>query len=262
MSQAALFKLLNQEFTRSQANNPQYSLRAFAKRVGLQPSTLSRILSGKRAITRQTGKRILDRLCVDPQVSGDLIKQLKGRYDSRAPRTDSIIRYMQLSSDQFQAISEWYHLAIFSLAETPDFEMNPEWVAKRLGIKKQMAAQALERLKRMSLIVQNPEGKWKSNGEALTTSADIADVSIQKAHFQSLELARRSLEEDLLEERDFSFVTMAISRKKLPEAKKRIREFRRQLCEFLESGEKDEVYRMNVQLFPLCRKKSERKNRV
>lgn len=37
----------------------------------------------------------------------------------------------------------------------------------------------------------------------------------------------------------------------LPEAKELIRSFRRKLVEFLESSEKEEVYKLNIQLFPL-----------
>jgi hypothetical protein len=50
-------------------------------------------------------------------------------------------------------------------------------------------------------------------------------------------------------------MTMAIDPKKLPQAKERIRDFRRGLSEFLESGNRSEVYRINIQLMPVTKKR-------
>ena len=44
---------------------------------------------------------------------------------------------------------------------------------------------------------------------------------------------------------------MAIDPTKLPEARRRIRQFRDELCDYLESGDQTEVYRWNMQLVPL-----------
>jgi len=45
-------------------------------------------------------------------------------------------------------------------------------------------------------------------------------------------------------------MTMAIDPKNLPEAKKLIREFRKNLSVLLEEGTKTEVYDLNIQLLP------------
>ena len=66
-----------------------------------------------------------------------------------------------------------------------------------------------------------------------------------------------SLEKDPIDVRDMSGITMAISTRKLPEARKLIMDFRRKLCAFLEDGHKDAVYRLNVQLFPLSQEETQ-----
>ena len=45
-------------------------------------------------------------------------------------------------------------------------------------------------------------------------------------------------------------MTMAIYPKKLPMAKTMIRDFREQLCQYLETDNKTEVYELAIQLFP------------
>ena len=48
-------------------------------------------------------------------------------------------------------------------------------------------------------------------------------------------------------------VTMAIDAKKIPQAKKLIREFQRQISAVLETGTKTEVYKLCVHMLPLSK---------
>lgn len=103
-------------------------------------------------------------------------------------------------------------------------------------------------LKRNSLGVLSPTG-----GEFCTTS-DVANSEIRRSHLQNIELMRLSLERDGLNVSDPTAMTMAIDPTRIPEAKKRIRKFRRDLCRYLEGGRKLEVFRIYLHLFPLSRK--------
>ena len=51
-------ELLRQEFERRRAGNRRYSLRAFAKSIGTDHSTLSQILRGRRRLTARTITRL------------------------------------------------------------------------------------------------------------------------------------------------------------------------------------------------------------
>ena len=47
-------------------------------------------------------------------------------------------------------------------------------------------------------------------------------------------------------------MTMAINKEKLPEAKERIKKFRRELSQFLNEGEtNNEVYNLSISLYPV-----------
>ena len=146
-----------------------------------------------------------------------------------------------------------YYFAILSLAETEDFIDEPEWISDRLNISINESRKAIDILKKINLLEMNKDGKWQASGNQFSTPSDIANMSIRKNHFQSLELAKKSLETDDVDSRDFSGVTMAINPQKIPEAKNMIKEFRRILCDFLEDGDQKEIYRLNVQLFGLSK---------
>ncbi|MGZ3740999.1 MAG: DUF4423 domain-containing protein, partial [Bdellovibrionota bacterium] len=56
------------------------------------------------------------------------------------------------------------------------------------------------------------------------------------------------------EERDITSMTMAIDPRRLPLAKTLIRKFRFRLADLLETGDRTEVYNLNVQLVPVTKK--------
>ncbi len=243
-------KILRGEMDRAKGRNPSFSLRAFAKRLGLQPSALSEIMNGKRMVSKKMANKVLERLCVPPNERAALLSGLDRNGKMSDPETAELI---QVNMDHYYMIADWYHFAILSLSETPHFRGEPQWIADHLNITAGEAKQALIRLERLGLLERNKKNQLTWSGVHFTTTTDIANLSLRKSHYQNLELAKDSLDKDDVEERDFSSMTMAIDPKKIPEAKKRIREFRRSLSAFLENGEKTQVYRICLQLFPLSR---------
>ena len=245
--QAELLTIVSAELTQARAKNPQYSLRAFARRVGLHPSALSEILSGRRPFTKMTGGKILDRIDVAPEQAIRLRAALKGKHRSSPHQTVRSRGYHVLTADQIHVLADWYHFAIRELARTHGFTKDPAWIATRLGLRKRDAAAALRRLERLKLLDEEPV--------QVTTTHDVHSSVLQRAHRQHMELAIEALNDVDVAERDITGITMAIDPAKLPEAKRRIMKFRRELCEFLEDGKKSEVFRLNVQLFPMTKKK-------
>lgn len=149
-------------------------------------------------------------------------------------------------------ISDWYYLAVLSLAEVRGFQSEPQWIAKRLGITAREAKAALDTLIRLKMLKKSRKG-WIPTGETFRTTSDIPDSSIRKNHFQSLEQAAQSLRSDPIELREISGSILAIDPKRVPEVKQLLREFKRGLSERLSLGPKREVYRLNFQFFPISK---------
>ena len=89
----------------------------------------------------------------------------------------------------------------------------------------------------------------------IATSHDIPSKAIRVFNEQILEKAKHALHEQSVEERDFTTMTMAVARRRLPEAKRIIREFRRKMSRTLETGARDDVYMLSVQFFSLMKEK-------
>jgi transcriptional regulator with XRE-family HTH domain len=232
--------------------NPSYSMRSFAKTIGISQSLLSLVLSGKRRVSKKTLQKMEDILGLELGSSNDSIGT-NFPYPKEGAKD-----FQQISLDTFALLSEWFHYAILSLLELPDAQLNSIWIAKRLGITPLEARLAISRLKRLNLI-SNIDGKWRQSSRPLKVENTKSTTATRKYHRQILQKAEESLENDPFETRDFSSMTFAVDPRLIPFARKRIQEFRRQLVKELEQmGTPQEVYQLAVQIYPVTRKPGEK----
>jgi uncharacterized protein (TIGR02147 family) len=251
------------------AKNPKYSLRAFARYLDIEASALSQVLNGKRYLSVEKIDHILSKLDLNPieqeNFRSSLAKAKKNAGHQRfTPEMKAILRETQnrdafdqktreVSVDQFKVIADWYHYAILELTLTRDFQSNTEWIARKLEISNSEATLAVERLFSLQLL-EDQNGRWKKTAVQLS-SADkhLTTGAHRRRQRQVLEKSLKSLENDPIEVRNHSAMTLSIDEKKVPEAKRRIQKFMNELTEFLETGTQTKTYEMIVNLFPLER---------
>ncbi|MEQ1723693.1 MAG: TIGR02147 family protein [Pseudobdellovibrio sp.] len=242
-----------------QRKSPSFSLRAYAKKLSLAPSALSEILNGKRKISKKLATRILDKMNLDPQEASTILNHFDQKMLDvvrKNPRPQKSIDFLQLSSDQFNLISEWQHFAILSLMETKGFKSDPIWIAKKLSLAQPVVNQAIERLLRLGFIFKKNK-KLITNKKALITSDNIPNQAVRKSHYVDLTLAEKALDACPVNERDFTAITIAANSKNLEKAKQMVRDFQDELTLCLEEGDKNEVYKFTFYLYPLTSRKPE-----
>lgn len=240
---------LQRELMKRCEKNPNYSLRSFAKSIGVQPATLSHILRGSRKITARTIKNISYSLHIKPE---DIQKFI----DSEAiPQTD----VQQLAIDHFHYISEWYHLALVELLTLKNFKNDPKWMAKTLGISTSEVNIALERLVRLEILKQNKDGKYiPTHSVRSTTHFEGTNSALKKLQKQYLAKSIESIDVIDNDERDHTGVCFSVNKTDIPELKNKIKNFRRELMKFAERRtDRDEVYQLSVSLFPLSNTEKE-----
>jgi transcriptional regulator with XRE-family HTH domain len=232
-------------------------MRAFAKLLRIENSALSKILRGRRRLTRPMLLNLASRLGLGPSEIASFERYLIEN-DSRSG-VDPVgppIHYEQLTLDAFTVISDWYHYAILELTRLKDFRPDAKWVANVLDISPVEVTAAVERLVRLGLM-KAEEGKWTVVANHTTINNHFTDAAFRKFQRQVLEKAVVALEQIPLEARDQTNVTMAIDTRRLPEAREMIKNFRRKLSQFLESSEAlDQVYQVSISLYPLTQIKA------
>ncbi len=232
-------EILKSELDERKALNEAYSLRSFARFLGISPTTLSQVISGKRSLGRNTQDKVL----------------LKLGYQNKSSRALNVSKKekktVMLEEDVFELIGNWHYFAILSLGEIKGSKADPRWIAKRIGITVPQANHAMTRLSRLKIIEIGDDGSFFQVAASLVTSDEVPSAAIQEYHKSTLKLAQSKIEELSVEEREFRCVTIAGNSKKIKKAKEIIKELKDMVVDSLETGTRDEVYQLSIQLFPL-----------
>lgn len=253
--------ILGRELEKRCKQNARYSLRAFARELGLSPSRVSEVLSGKQGLSRNAATKVASVIGLegrDIELFCDLVESQHGR--SQLNRDLARIRlekhrrdseYLEVDLDSFHIISEWYHFAILQMIGLKGFKSDPVWIARALGIAPAEATSALQRLTRLKMI-ENKDGKIRQLQEFIRVKEDVPSEVARQTHRQILARALGALECQSVTEREYSANLIAIDRAQLPDAKKWLRAFRRRFSQKLSrSRDKNNVYCLSMQFFNL-----------
>ncbi|WP_413578033.1 DUF4423 domain-containing protein [Bdellovibrio sp. HCB290] len=251
--------ILIEELRKRQRKNPSYSLRAYARDIGLSVSRLSEVLNSKAGLSDARAAVIADRLHFkgkDKAYFIDLVQAEHARSKiAKRSATERLKAYRmslkKIADEDFHLIADWQNLAVLELIDIPGVSQNFHEIANRLQITVAEAEATINRLLQIGLL-KEMDGRWLTSDSDSTTSADIPSTAIQNFHRQMLGRAQRSLQADPVESRDLSSVVFGLDSEQLAYAKDRIREFRRMLSQELAAmPSKNKVYSLSIQLFEL-----------
>lgn len=256
--------LLRSKLAERQALNSRYSMRAFARDLGLAPSRMSEILKGKQRLSAQKAKEISQALGLSDsekeffvlQVAAEASRSRKARREAQEALSRLVANQpvSSLTEDQFHVISDWYHFAILELLQTKECQSTTRWIARRLGITEIQAQEALERLIRLGLVKQE-RGRLLSTEVHLQTTYEVPSESIRRFSRQILELAQNAIVHQSVMERDIGTLTVAIHPDEIPSIKEFLRKKRRALNRKLYEKSRvqkpTEVYVLATQFFRL-----------
>lgn len=254
--------MLRAELAERQERRTSYSTRAFARDLGLSAAYLTLLLQGKRRLALKRAQELL-RHTRWPKAKRRLflgLIQVEAAVDPAA-RRDALAEVAEAAAgqkehpalplDTFRLISQWHHSAILELVETAGFDGEPLAIARRLGISPAQADVSVARLIRLGLLTQTPQGLVKTN--ATVEVGSVPSKAIRTHHREMLELAQRALDEQSFDQREVSGMITAIDPKLLPELKAKMTQFRKEVLELAQSGDRTAVYRLSLQLFRLDR---------
>ncbi len=228
--------ILKSELNRRISDNQNYSLRAFARSLKLDPSTLSKIISGQRKVGVRAKANLIRKLGIENQLEKD--------------------EFSQISDEHVEQIPEWYDTAILEQLTVTGFKATKQNLVKVFDLSEWQIASSIERLEKLGLIEVSKTGVIRdiTSGQTSTITPSVTTVTKRKIQRQFLEKAIRSIDHDPLDLRDMTTITCSIDPAKIPEAKERIKEFRRELADFLTSGRKSRcVFNVSFALYPVSK---------
>lgn len=237
---------LREELEKRIERNPKFSLRAFARMLNVEPSSLSQILNAKRKLTDSMCLRLGKMLDLSPHEFNSLMDRKLDDKNRRASTYDS------LSPEHFNVIADWYHYAILELTHLDGFIPTAQFVAKVLKISIPQVQSAVERLCRLGYMRIKNEQWIDQSGDVTTMGNPYTTPAFRKLQTHVLQKAIDAMEEIPYELRSQTSMTLPVSLERLEEAKEKIHKFRRELSDFLREGSsKDEVYHLSLSLYPV-----------
>jgi uncharacterized protein (TIGR02147 family) len=250
-----------------QRANPAFSMRAFAKHIGLGQSAVSQVLSGKKNLSFESASRIAQKLKLEEkdaeyfrilvQIETTRDPEVKKALVLKAQTLNSDHKVRDLSVDLFSTIADWYHAVIENLTEIVGFTFTPSEISKTLGISKHEAELAIERLLRLEIIEKDPKhpNKYRRVPEYTLTTSDVPNKALRLFHKQMLEKTIESLETQSPKEKFIGTETIAVSKDSLPQIFELADEFLKKVVKISESSKlKTDVYHLAVQFFNLTPK--------
>lgn len=262
MQEMSYLTIIENEFSARASLNESYSMRAFARDLDLSASQLNDIVKGRKGLSSNKAMVIAKNLGLE----GSEVLVFKALVEKEHGRSERIknlaVKFLEentyknnfkaLSQDSFAILSDWYHFAILSCMELDQYDGSIDFIVEKLGLDYDVVQPAIKRMLREEMIDLN-RGRFYPTNEMYTTSHDIESKALKNSHKQTLKQAIECIETVPVELRDITSITMAIDPEKIPEAKEMIKDFRRKMSSFLESGNKTEVYNINLQLVPVSK---------
>ena len=236
-----------------QKANPQYSLRAFARDIGVHHGTLGQVLKGTRPLPIKVANSVVNKLKLSPKEKTLFMESLmRKKLSIDSIKIDEHEERFMLDESFYKVLAEWEHVAILELFNLHGFEGSLEEITTRLNLSKNRAEVALNNLIICGLLIMDDEGKMNLAHPELRSTEDIKSQALRDSHIETMQMGIEKIESVEVELRDFSSMTVALSLDKLPEAKTIIREFRMKMGALLKDSEiKTDVFQLAIQFFPL-----------
>ena len=238
------------------------TLERWAKKLNYRsPRSIAMVLKGQRLPSEEliiafsvdlnhseAERRYFELLVRKEKYQGNLPKAIADELHKLNPQ---LVRRKTLEAEVFTYVSAWHNYVVLQLFSTPGFQCDSDWISKRLGGKltKEDVDASLNLLERLNLIKRDENGKMCRSADNLFTMEDIPSAAVRRHHSEQMEQARDALQRQPMNEREFTCLTLRVSRSKIAEVKKAIREFRDKFDrDFFDEDSKD-ICQLNLQFF-------------
>jgi uncharacterized protein (TIGR02147 family) len=243
-----------------------FTLRYMANKLSVDSAHVSRILTKKRGLSTKLvpafadllGLKYAERRYFETLVLYNHSRKLldKERFLKRLQQLMPV-QSSRVDVRKYRFYSEWWHTAIRTLLAIRDFKIDQaDQIAQTLvpSVRQNAVKESLELLLEFELVFEDENGYLKPTEKHLSTGDLWTSHMINQYQEKSMKLGSYALSKTPRELRDISTVTVGVGAKDLPKLKDVLKEYRNAIIQLAtRNDDPDEVYQLNVQLFPLTR---------
>jgi len=167
-----------------------------------------------------------------------------------------------IEGDSFRYFESWKNPVLRELAPAmPGAKPLALARACRPEITAAEVTESLNFLVKADLLKKDKDGNYKQTERGVTTGPmEVTPIAVREMHRQMGEFALEAIEGVVQDERHFSGLTLGITRDAYEKIVQEIAEFRKRIITIATQDDgMDEVYRLNVQFFPMTNKSFNKK---
>ncbi len=236
-----------------------FSYRQFSSLLGLKsPNYLQLVIQGDRNLSEPLADRFakLAKLSEGDRLYFSALVRLANAKDEGAVKQAEkqiLVARKKMTTSYLEKVkteilSHWYHMLVRESVALKDFEPSGEYISRKLSglISPEQAEASLQLLVVAGLLNKGPEGRLYAVDQVLDTGDGIFSFQMMhKTHGETLMEWGRNLSQLNPKEQELGLIHIPISSQKIPELRKRIRQFQDEIIGWL--GNEDEADRL-VQL--------------
>lgn len=249
-----------------------FSYRSFSASLGIKASNfLQWIIEGKRDLAE---KKIFPVATIigleDKEVEYFYLLVKFGQSKTISEKDDYLNKLLELRKPfiisvldeyQYEHFNNWYNEAIRVLLNMINFNPNEQYAFRRLArmlrpkITESEARNSIKKMMALGLVKKDNRGYIRQTDKIISTGDEVKSFFIKRYHEEMIDLAKASIDNFSSAERDVSGITMNVSDKCFQLIKKEIQQTRKRILELIEMDEEsDNLYQMNIQIFPIAKK--------
>ncbi|OGJ88315.1 MAG: hypothetical protein A2268_05395 [Candidatus Raymondbacteria bacterium RifOxyA12_full_50_37] len=257
-------------FAEKKRLNPSFSYRVFNRLAGIRsPSLFMEVVKGKRNLSRKALSAFARAFGLKPAETRFFTLLVKFTQAKDLSEKQAYLEQMRgltpnvdrkiVPASHYDYYSCWYNPIIRELACTLDWKGDYLTLAKAVHppITKGQAHQSMDILVRLGFLAKQKNGSYIQTNPSITTGPEVVSLGVRKMNTEFAKLGVQAIDRFLPLERDVSSMTLGISEKGFGLLKREIQEFKRRVAFIVDDDkESDRVFNMNIQLFPVSRKRT------
>lgn len=252
-------------YTYCKETSDTYSYQKFAEDLGFNGTTvMHQIVNGYRSLSIKAAKQIVECFELDALESRYFLTLIAFCNAKNVQSREENFQLLQAlkrqtlpdetDRDLLDYFSQWYHPVIWELIGTSAFRPDVAWIAKKIipNLRPSLVQESLDLLLKLDLIAFDLESKaYRQTKNRVTTGHQIKGLALVSYHASMIDHAKAALTSMSGARRDVSAVTVSVNEDTARKLRDMIHSFQLQLLDEAErSGSGDQVYQINIQLFP------------
>lgn len=258
---------LNHVYREKKKKNPEFSLRAWSRKLGFStPSLLSDVLQKKRKLGPRIVARLVEglKLTLEEEKYFNLLIHLSSAKTSQEQKVyQELLRsvkgagpHTDLAIEKFRFICDWHHLALLEMMDLKDFKIDPIHLSRRLNneVSPFLVEIALKRLEKLGLVKKLSKTCLTKTTQVLKIGDEVPNEAMRHFHHQVMGRAKEAFNHEPIDNRDYRSTTLALRKSDLSRAKSIIKRCHAEIQELAAlNGSGDEVYILHTQFFQLTK---------